>query len=385
MNKESDKKTKYLRSGFTTGSAATAAAKAALIMLITKEEINSVEIDTPSGIKYFANVYHQEINYKRDNGEKTLCQIDENTYSKCCVKKDSGDDPDVTDGIEIYAKVSFTNSGTVEITGGEGVGKITRPGLDQPVGEYAINSTPRKMITETLQNILFDNDIEAGLKVEISIPKGMEIYEKTFNPHMGIEGGISIIGTTGIVKPMSTEALLDTIRLDIKMQYSEGRDTCIIVPGNYGVSFLEKNYKLKEKEIVLCSNFVGDSMRFAIETGFKNILFCSHIGKMIKVSGGMMNTHSMYGDRRMELMCQAYIEACIEKQKSFDEDVINHVMECVSTTAALDVLNEIDMVTEVSKIIVHKTVKKLEEVCDNKASIKCILYENNYGELARSF
>lgn len=383
---------KNLKSGFTTGSCATAASKAALTMLITKNEINSVKIVTPAGVEYSPVIYGAEI-----------CE----NHACCYVIKESGDDPDITAGIKVYAEVSYSDSGDIEITGGKGVGKVTRPGLDQPVGEYAINSTPRKMIKAALQGVLDDYDIERGVKVTISIPEGVEIAEKTFNPHMGIEGGISVIGTSGIVEPMSTKALIDTIRLDINMQYKEGMNKCIIVPGNYGVTFLKNNYEISDKQIVLCSNYVGDSIKMAVEVGFKEILFCSHIGKLIKVSGGIMNTHSSYGDRRMELMKEAYVEACSVLDMMEDKLLSEEILNCVSTTAALFLLEKkyaddaneaqnIDsvknggtsehktnyMIDEVSKIIVTKSKRYLEEACNFEASLQVILYENNYGLLA---
>jgi len=399
-----------MKYGFTTGSAATAANKAALLFLITQVE-KEIVVTTPAGRDYMPSIYGYEIHRKASDG------ISVGDYASCYVLKESGDDPDITAGIEIHSKVTIidlnTNMYSVKITGGTGIGIVTRPGLDQTVGEYAINSVPRKMIEEAVRDVLNQYGLSAGINVEISVPQGVEIAKKTFNPHMGIEGGISIIGTSGIVKPMSTEALLDTIKLDINMQYEEGKETCVIVPGNYGVTFLENNYSMNEKEIVLCSNYVGDSMKFAVETGFKKILFCSHIGKMIKVSGGVMNTHSMYGDRRMEFMWDAIEEviknnSCssqgtkVDFENEVNESMVNEneanekivndedinvirdkIMSCVSTTAALNVLEEYGLIKSVSDVIVKKTKKQLEAVCDNRTSVDVILYENSYGELAK--
>lgn len=360
-----------MKSGFTTGSCAAAATRASLLALISKKTPDGVEIVTPSGAVYKAKA---DVSLSEDGG-----------FAESYVVKESGDDPDITAGIRIYSRVSFTDDSEIRIVGGKGIGKVTRPGLDQPVGEWAINSTPRKMIRDTVTDVLSAYDIDSGVLVEISAPEGEEIAKKTFNPHMGIEGGISIIGTSGIVKPMSTEALVDTIRLDIRMQYSEGKNICIIVPGNYGVTFLENNYGMSEKDIVLCSNFAGESIRIAKEEGFNKILFCSHIGKMIKVSGGVMNTHSMYGDNRMTFMCDAYREACIMTGRNIDEGIISEILECVSTTAALDILKKIEFVNEVSNVIVGRTKKNLITYAGNDIDIDCILYENKYGELARSY
>ena len=192
-----------MRKGFTTGSCAAAASKAAAWMLLSGTDKNKIEITTPAGIVYSPDI--EDIT----KGE---------SYVKCAVRKDSGDDPDITNGKLVYAKVSLaekTDSGErVIITGGEGVGTVTRPGLDQPVGNAAINSVPRMMIGDEVMQVmeLFDHD--GALNVEISVPGGEEIALKTFNPRLGIEGGISIIGTTGIVEPMSTKALLRAWKLD---------------------------------------------------------------------------------------------------------------------------------------------------------------------------
>lgn len=395
LKSDSENESKSLRFGFTTGSAATAATAAALLMLLTGKKRDNIEIVVPAGENYSPAIYGHEITKE---------------YASCYVVKESGDDPDITSGIKIFSKVSYTSEPGVFITGGKGIGVVTRPGLDQGIGEYAINSVPRKMITEVITEILSEFDVRLdtesndksinniGIKVEISAENGEEIAKKTFNPHMGIEGGISIIGTSGIVKPMSSEALIETIKLDIKMQHEEGKDTCIIVPGNYGVTFLNEKYGYDEKDIVLCSNYVGDSIRFAVEEGFDKILFCSHIGKMIKVSGGILNTHSKYGDRRMELMSEAFLEACNKLYiKEIDKiNLVNSsILEQVSTTAALDEIaknlftdvdgNEINMICEVSKIIVEKTVRHLNICCESRAKISCILYENKYGELYKNF
>ncbi|WP_456079966.1 cobalt-precorrin-5B (C(1))-methyltransferase CbiD, partial [Mogibacterium sp.] len=191
---------KMLHCGYTTGSCAAAATKAALIMLLTKRRVNSVIIDTPAGIKVTAEILDVSIN---------------DDYVKCAVRKDSGDDPDATRDMLVYSKVSFFNDdykgNGISIKGGEGVGIVTKPGLDQPVGEYAINSTPRTMITDVVRELTQKFDYSGGISIELSIPGGEEVAKGTFNPRMGIEGGLSIIGTSGIVEPMSDSALVGTI------------------------------------------------------------------------------------------------------------------------------------------------------------------------------
>lgn len=376
------------KSGFTTGSAAAAATKAAVWMLLTGKVKDEISLITPVGKEYCAKVYG--------------CDIGDN-YATCYCVKESGDDPDVTAGMKIYSTVTrlhVDNSEPVRniiIRGGKGIGKVTRPGLDQPVGEAAINSVPRKMITTEAVQMLEVFDCYDNLEITIWAPEGEEIAKKTFNAHMGIEGGISIIGTTGIVEPMSTQALLDTIKVDIAMQYAEGQKVCIMAPGNYGVTFLKNSFDIEEKNIVTCSNFVGDSLKMAVERGFKKILFVSHIGKLIKVSGGIMNTHSQYGDHRMELMKAAFKEAVTNKMASKDEmeldeaNISQNIMDCVSTTAALEILEETGMVESVSQIIVKKAVDAMKKLIKDifgeesqLVELGCIMYENKYGELYKT-
>lgn len=404
---DSTKKTdKKLKKGFTTGSVATLAAKAAVYMLLTGEIIDEDYIILPGGEKYASKIFAP--------------YVDENKkQASCFVKKPESDDPDVTAGIKIYATVSLTQADNsdelqektkynrntdftdmasakieenIEITGGEGIGIVTRPGLNQKISEYAINETPRKMIKQAVSEVMDELGFYGRLKVEISAPEGIEIAKKTFNPHMGIEGGISIIGTTGIVEPMSTKALTDTILLDLKMHYEENNKRCIIVPGNYGVTFLKNSYGISEKEIVLCSNYVGESIKMAVDTGFKNIIFCSHIGKLIKVYGGIMNTHSMYGDHRMELMKTAFLKIMGGNTEYLDTS--EEIMNCVSTTAVLDLLfnsqNGKQIVNDISNEIVRESLNnlykaaKMSEKFDDDILIKCIMYENSYGELSNS-
>lgn len=356
-----------LRKGFTTGSCAAAAAKAACEMCFSNKKIEKIGLMTPAGIVYEPSIYAAKIGRK---------------YAECYVIKESGDDPDITAGIHIHARVELTKNKNIVIHGGVGIGKVTRPGLDQPVGEYAINSVPRKMISEQIEAVFDNFDYEGGAIVTIYAPEGEKIAEKTFNAHMGIMGGISIIGTTGIVEPMSTKALVDTIKLDIAMQYQESSDVCIMAPGNYGVTFLREKYDIDPKRIVLFSNYFGDSVKLAEEAGFKKILLCSHIGKLIKVAGGAMNTHSMYGDRRIESMNEMYKEACLALQIEKSDELSKQILGCVSTTAVLDILSA-QMIKTISEIIVSKAMQQLKTYIDSDVAIKIIMYDNKYGELAK--
>ena len=317
-----EKSGKKLRYGFTTGSCAAVASKAALIMLITGGDIHTACISTPGGIDFNAEII--DIHREED-------------YVSCAVVKDGGDDPDVTTGSKVCAKVTLTDNKGIYIDGGEGVGRVTKPGLDQPVGNAAINSVPRKMITENLESILIEYGIEdKGVSVIISVPNGETLAEKTFNPKLGIVGGISILGTTGIVEPMSDRAVIDTIRVETKVRKAQGSDILMVAPGNYGLSFLSEVYKIDPTDVVLCSNFVYDAVNIAVDEGFSRLLFAGHIGKLVKVAGGIKNTHSMYGDHRMEILSdisKKYLDA-----EQYDS-VKDELMGCVMTGEAVKIIN----------------------------------------------
>lgn len=273
------KEGKSLRCGYTTGSCATAAAKASAIMLETGQLINYVEIDTPANIRLKLEVHNPII---------------ENEYASCSIIKDAGDDPDNTDGIEIYAKVTKREDGVVFIDGGQGIGRITRKGLFGQVGQAAINPVPRKMIEKEVKEVS-----NSGYDVLIYAPEGEVIGKKTFNSYIGIEGGISIIGSKGIVYPMSEEALLKTIYMEMDMKDQKyGNEHLVLVPGNYGEK-ISDSLGIDEPRVKV-SNFIGDSLLYAYNKGFKSITLIGHIGKFSKLSIGVFNTHSKVCDGRME-------------------------------------------------------------------------------------
>jgi len=311
------KGTQKLRCGYTTGSCAAAAAKAAAQMLLTGKKVSNVTIMTPKGIRLYLEVND--------------AIITENEAS-CCIIKDSGDDPDITNGIRVYAKVS--RSAENVIVGGKGIGRITKPGLDQPVGEAAINSVPRKMIIQAISEAAEEQDYKGGFRIEISIPEGEALAHKTFNPRMGIEGGISVIGTTGIVEPMSNTALVETIRVESKMRKAAGDRYLLVNLGNYSGSFVEDELGLPLDRSVQCSNFIGDAVDIAAELGFDGILIVGHIGKMVKVGAGIMNTHSSIADGRMETVITCGVLAGI------DGGILKRVIDCVTVDAALDIILE---------------------------------------------
>ncbi len=361
-----------LKSGFTTGSCAAAAAKAAVYMLLTKEKIEYVSILTPAGITYTPELFNVTVK----GGEVT-----------CGVKKDAGDDPDMTNGMLICAKVTLTDAaGEVEISAGEGIGVVTRPGLNQPVGNPAINSTPREMIVKSCREAMDEAHYEGGVAVCIFAPEGVEIGKRTFNPHMGIEGGISILGTSGIVKPMSKKALTDTIRLDLAVKRAEGDEHVIIVPGNYGTDFLQNTYGINPDKLVHSSNFIGETLDMAIELGFKHLIFAGHTGKFVKLSGGIMNTHSHEADSRAELMLAGYIRAKLKRNEKIEPEICRQILDSVSTTAALEIIGgDKEFMNDFSALMVNEIIKHLNRRANNPdIKIDVILYESSYGLLAKS-
>ena len=272
---------KKLRYGYTTGSCAAAAAKAASILVLTGHRVKKVDLMTPKKI-----LLHLEILDIQMEGDVV----------SCAVKKDGGDDPDATHGLLIYAKVKKVKEPGVFIDGGAGVGRVTKKGLEQPIGAAAINRVPRLMIVQAVEEICEEQEYKGGISVTISIPGGEETAKRTFNPRLGIVGGISVLGTSGIVVPMSEAALVASIRLEMEMRHANGAEYLLITPGNYGADFLKDKTALDVENSMKCSNFVGDTLDMAVDMGVKGILFVAHIGKFIKVAGGIMNTHSRNAD-----------------------------------------------------------------------------------------
>ena len=323
--------------GFTTGTCAQAASVAAAKMLLTGEIVPYVILTTPKGIKVCIEIENQEFSPEA---------------ASCSVQKFSGSDPDVTNGIKIFSTVrkvacELGESG-IKIEGGAGVGRVTLPGLDQKVGEAAINRVPRKMIFDGVSAEIEKAKKNAenpknfqnfSLEVEISVPGGEEIAKQTFNPKLGIVGGISILGTSGIVEPMSEQAILDTIQVEMNVRKAQGFEILSLVPGNYGSDFLQKEYGFSPETAVHCSNFVYDAVQMAVKTGFKKLFFCGHIGKLIKVAGGIKNTHSKYGDHRMEILCEIAEQFIPETRFS---SIKKELLACISTEQAIHVLDSVD-------------------------------------------
>ena len=352
---------KKLRRGYTTGTSAAAAAKTAAIMLLEHRRLESVFITTPGGISLDLKICDMMV------GED---------YVSCAVVKDSGDDPDMTNGIKIFARVEKAGrEAGITIDGGEGVGRVTKPGLDQAVGNAAINSVPRRMIEEELRQVCEDNGYGGGLRVVISAPEGVEIAKRTFNPRLGIVGGISILGTTGIVEPMSDDAVVQTIRAELSMRSASGKKTVLLTPGNYGARFIREELGLDQEIAVTTSNFIGDAFTIAAEKGFSGTLLVGHVGKLIKLAGGMFNTHSRYGD------CRAEIMACHAGLCGAPVSVIRRITESVMTDDMLAILDAAGLREQVMESVMRKIERNIEDHRFGQTRTGVIVFSKEYGVL----
>lgn len=306
-----------LRRGYTTGSCAAAAAKGAAMMLLGGKRVEQVELMTPKGILLRLPLAE-------------ICQ--EGEFAACGVVKDGGDDPDATSGLLVCARVSKCEEPGVHIDGGRGVGRVTLPGLDQPPGAAAINRVPRKMIAEEVGKVCSQYGYEGGIQVLVTVPQGEEAAKKTFNPRLGITGGISILGSTGIVEPMSEQALVKSIEVEMNVRIAQGAEVLLVTPGNYGEAFLKEHLPLPFEKNMKCSNFIGETIDMAVDKGVSGILFVGHIGKLVKVAGGIMNTHSHCADCRCELLAANGLKAGLSREGALE------ILETATTDEALDVL-----------------------------------------------
>ena len=382
---------RQMKSGFTTGTCAAAAAMAAAQALAGGRKREYVSLMTPGGREAaFEVLWQPECGEKAGGGQDGFWPGSESPEKQICmVRKDSGDDPDVTNGTLIGAAVSFgenvqraeesgeelpgiysdhSQSPSVYLTGGIGVGRVTKKGLKCPVGYPAINPVPRQMIAEAARTALWNLGCERPVYIEIFIPSGRELALKTFNPRLGIEGGISVLGTTGIVNPMSEQALIETIRLDIRVQAAENRTLLAVAPGNYGEAFLREEMGLSMDAFVKCSNFVGETFSMLREEGVRQALFAGHLGKLIKVAGGVMNTHSKYGDRRMEILADCLAETWNSEEKRSGrfalnrrrEEVIGQILSMNTTDQAAEFLSAQGLLASVMKTVTGRIKSVLE-------------------------
>lgn len=367
------------RKGYTTGSCAAAAAKAATCILLEAmkdsaklansisnkvsnnllESFKSISIDTPAGIKLNIPIFDININ------------ADTASYVECSVVKDGGDDPDATHGLKIFAKAKLIkvetyteNDKRVIVVGGEGVGTVTLPGLKVPVGQTAINPVPMSMIKKEVLEVLPQG---MGVKITISVPGGEEVAKQTYNPRLGIVGGISILGTTGIVNPMSEEAWKDSLAMELSIRAAQGKTRIVFAFGNYGEDFLINKFHFIKEDIVKISNFIGFMLDKAIEYEFKNILLVGHPGKLVKVAAGIFQTHSRIADARLEtLTAYAGLEGA-------NKAVIQQIYDATTTEGAMEIIN-FNHLEGIYKRIVENAAKRCEMYCFGKIQIGVAMF-----------
>lgn len=348
------KEGKELRMGFTTGSCATAATKAAATMLLTGELQEQVILKTPKGV-----VLNLEVKDITIDGDSVSCKI----------IKDAGDDPDATHGMKICSTVSRIPRG-IEIDGGIGVGRVTKEGLACSIGEAAINPTPRKMIKEALLEVAEKHNYQRGFKVVISAEGGEEIAEKTFNPRLGIIGGISILGTSGIVEPMSEKALIETIHVEIDSRTANGEEKLLICPGNYGRDFALREFGIDLDTGIKCSNYIGEALDYSIYKGVKKLMLIGHAGKISKLAAGIMNTHSRMADGRKEIFAaHSAIAGATRKQ-------VVKIMESTTTDEIDCLLEEMNLKDEVWKTVMDKIVENLKYRIGKQCQIEVMTFTN---------
>ncbi|MDU4995828.1 MAG: cobalt-precorrin-5B (C(1))-methyltransferase CbiD [Enterobacteriaceae bacterium] len=303
---------KALRKGYTTGSCATAAAKVAALMVLRQHIIHQVSIVTPSGVTLRLNVESPHI-----EGQQGIAAI----------RKDGGDDVDATHGMLIFARVTLNEGGEIVLSGGEGVGTVTRKGIGLPVGSAAINRTPRQTIEAAVREVIGPS---RGAEVEIFAPEGEERAQKTYNSRLGILGGISIIGTTGIVTPMSEESWKRSLSLELEIKHEAGLERVVLVPGNHGERFVREQMGLSGDIVVTMSNFVGYMIEEAVRLGYRQIVLIGHPGKLVKIAAGIFHTHSHIADARMETLV-AHLALL-----GAPHDLLLKVSECDTTEAAME-------------------------------------------------
>lgn len=347
-----------LRLGYTTGSCAALAAGAAARMLLSGKPEVAASLVTPSGV-----VLEVELADSKSDG----------VGASCAVRKDAGDDPDITDGMLVYASVRKRDEPGVAIGGGTGVGKVTRPGLDQPPGAAAINRVPRRMIEEEVLKACRTFGYGGGMSVIISIPGGENLAGKTFNPDLGVVGGLSIIGTSGLVEPMSAKAIVDTIETEMRMLAAEGVKDLVATPGNYGERFIGSRPDFAVRPRVRCSNHIGETLDFAKCLDFESVLLVGHAGKLVKLAGGIMDTHSRVADCRTDLLA---LHAALAGAESA---LTREVFGAATADAAIEILDRNGLREGVFAGILERIDFHLRRRAGGCFATGAVLFSNHYG------
>lgn len=344
--------------GVTTGTVATACSLAALDAILDSQDIACVKVDTP---KKTLDIIIDEC--------KRLSEVE-----ACAIAhKNPYNDPDVTVDLAIISTVELLDKtdekSNVLITGGEGVGIITKPGLQIPVGDYAINPVPRRMIVENLKDKIPDGKIA---KVTISIPEGVKIAKKTMNPKLGIVGGISVLGTTGIARSMSSDAYKNSIVTQLDVALATNVEHLVFVPGNIGEKLALKQLDISKEQIVQTGNFVGFMFEEAEKRGITKFTYFGHMGKLIKVAGGIFDTKHAVADGRREIMV-THAALCGASQND-----LQRLFDSKTTDDMMDILNEINLSVEVSNSIADAIKDRCKQRFDLDLNVVLVDMEGNY-------
>lgn len=338
---------KFLRSGYTTGACAAAGVKAALILMTTGEVVDAVEIIALDGTRLTIPI-------------KAVVKTSDDVCAE--VVKFSGDDPDITNGVSVFTTVRRISSNEIIFKAGLGVGHITKAGMQLPIGEPSINPKPRELI----RNVAAEFNI-SGLEVEISIPAGVELAKKTLNPILGVEGGLSIIGTTGVLRPMSEEAFKNSLVPQIDVAKAAGFDELVFVPGKIGET-IAKQLGFNDGAIIQTSNFIGFMLEAAAEREVKKIILCGHIGKLAKVAAGVFHTHNRVADGRLETLA-AYAAA-----EGLPANEVQRILDANTTEDAAQIISA-NHLEHVYKKIAARASLRAQRYVFGKLQVKTILVD----------
>ncbi|AGO60345.1 cobalt-precorrin-5B (C(1))-methyltransferase [Ferroplasma acidarmanus] len=344
-----------LRYGYTTGACATAATRAALIMMVTGKTVDYVEINLPA--------------------KKTARFLIENSkiYENYCiasVKKDGGDDPDVTTGLYIYSRVEYSEKSGIEITGGEGVGVVTKEGLPIKPGNPAINPVPLKMLRAAATEVLDSYEVHRGLKITISVPGGAEVATKTCNPKLGIIGGISILGTRGIVIPFSDSSWKASIVLGIRVASRMDMDTLVFSTGGRSDTAVHKIFPdFKEEQFIEIGDFLGFSVKRAVDTGIRNLVIAGMPGKISKLADNNMDLHSSKSSVNFDFL------ASIGKKIGYPDEIISRIRHANTVLNVMEIINYDSIFLDTLK---ERSIENINKITGNKIKVDIEIIKNEY-------
>lgn len=371
------KNQKQLRKGITTGTCGAAAAKAAAALLLLGIKKESVPVHTPGGMDVNVPVF---LHFQGEHKAEFM------------VIKDSGDDPDVTNHAEVFAAVEMLSGKqkipesafweedfpNLYLDGGEGIGRVTKKGLEQEIGQAAINRVPRTMIFQAVREICDLTEYEGRLMITVSVPAGKELAARTFNPRLGIAGGISILGTTGILEPMSEKAIVDTIEAQIRQLSAQGVKHLLVTPGNYGRGYVSDYLHMDMEDSVKCSNYIGETLDLAVSYHMEALLLVGNIGKLVKLGAGIMNTHSRTADGRCEILA-VHTVLC-----GGSGEMAEKIMGCINTEEILALLTKWNLKEAVIKSLCKKIKEHVTGRTGDRIKVGVMLFSEHYGFLGQT-